>query len=192
MTELPLVDSGFVIYVFSLRDDLISCLDKEMAFLIVVASSRFSSTNNHLRTSSNTRNQATIQDGRVIVQQVQGRQGQSYSGEGHMARQYTQPKRPRNAAWYKDITMLADAQEARQVLDEEQLAFLADPGVPNVLMDNISNDGSDVISEVPNSKTYLNDMENQSVHAMQDFKQLPAVDFPDDEIHSDSNIIPYS
>nr|GEU67226.1 hypothetical protein [Tanacetum cinerariifolium] len=40
-------------------------------------------TNNKLRTSSNPRNQATIQDGRVTVHQVQGRQGQSYSGTGY-------------------------------------------------------------------------------------------------------------
>ncbi|GKA04869.1 hypothetical protein Tco_0683989 [Tanacetum coccineum] len=40
-------------------------------------------------------------------------------------------KRPRNAAWYKDKAMLAEAQEAGQILDEEQLAFLADPGVPD-------------------------------------------------------------
>ncbi|GKF36170.1 hypothetical protein Tco_0112928 [Tanacetum coccineum] len=32
-----------------------------------------------------------------------------------------------------------------------------------VLMANISNYGSDIISEVPNSETYLNDMDNQSV-----------------------------
>nr|GFC98246.1 hypothetical protein [Tanacetum cinerariifolium] len=29
--------------------------------------------------------------------------------------------------WYKDKAMLAEAQEAGQVLDEEQLAFLTDP-----------------------------------------------------------------
>ncbi|GKC20331.1 hypothetical protein Tco_1022481, partial [Tanacetum coccineum] len=40
-----------------------------------------------------------------------------------------------------------------------------------VLMPNISNYGSNVISEVPHSETYLNDMENQSVHAMKDFEQ---------------------
>ncbi|GJR02521.1 hypothetical protein Tco_0525505 [Tanacetum coccineum] len=61
-----------------------------------------------------------------------------------------------------------------------------------VLMANISNYGSDVVSEVPNSETYLNDIENQSVHAMQDFEQTPAVDVTDNEITSDSNIIPYS
>ncbi|GKE28954.1 hypothetical protein Tco_1444338 [Tanacetum coccineum] len=80
MTESPLVDSGFVVPVFSPRDDPIACLNKAMAFLTFIASSRFPSTNNQLRTSSNLRNQATIQDGRVTVQQVQGRQGQNYSG----------------------------------------------------------------------------------------------------------------
>ncbi|GJZ64273.1 hypothetical protein Tco_0620694 [Tanacetum coccineum] len=112
-----------------IRDDPIACLNKAMAFLTAVASLRFLSTNNQLRTSSNLRNQATIQNGRVTVQQVQGRQRQSYVGEGHMARQCTQPKRPRNAAWFKEKAMLAEAQESGQILDEEQLEFLADPGI---------------------------------------------------------------
>ncbi|GKC74274.1 hypothetical protein Tco_1120157 [Tanacetum coccineum] len=150
---------------------------------------------------------------------------QDCQGEGHMARQCTQPKRPRNATWYKGKSMLAEAQETGQLLDEEQLAFLVDLEVPDgqavqtiipnnaafqikdldaydsncddilnakaVLMANISNYGSDVISEVPHSETYLNDMENQSVLAMQDFGQPPAVDFTDNKIRSDSNIIPY-
>ncbi|GJX85621.1 retrovirus-related pol polyprotein from transposon TNT 1-94 [Tanacetum coccineum] len=59
-------------------------------------------------------------------------------------------------------------------------------------MANISNYGSDVILEVPHSETYLNDMENQSVRAMQDFEQTQVVDFIDNEIHGDSNIISYS
>ncbi|GKA59954.1 hypothetical protein Tco_0759267 [Tanacetum coccineum] len=58
-------------------------------------------------------------------------------------------------------------------------------------MANISNYGSDIILEVPHSETNLNDMENQSVHAMQDFEQTLAVDFSDNKINSDSNIIPY-
>nr|GEU97620.1 hypothetical protein [Tanacetum cinerariifolium] len=88
-----------------------------------------------------------------------------------MARQCTQPKRPRNETWYKDKAMLSEAEEAGQILDEKQLAFLMDPGVTNaVLMTNISNYGSDVISEVPHSDTYLNDMENQKAP-----KKLPKV-----------------
>ncbi|GKE50451.1 putative ribonuclease H-like domain-containing protein, partial [Tanacetum coccineum] len=243
------------VHVFTQGDDPISCLNKAMAFLSAIAASRFPLTNNQFRTSSNPRNQATIQDGRVIVQQVQGRQGQSYvgtsykgnaisfkgnnaggqarvvkcynyQGEGHMARQCSQPKKPRNAAWFKDKAMLAEAQESGQILDEDQLAFLADPGIlegqatqitiPNnaafqtedldaydsdcddvsnakaVLMANISNYGLDVISEVPHSESYHNDLYNQSVHAMQDFEQTPIVGFPKNEITSDSNIIMYS
>ncbi|GJU79433.1 hypothetical protein Tco_1281798 [Tanacetum coccineum] len=173
---------------FSPGDDPMACLNEAMAFLTVVASSRFPTTNNQLRTSSNPRNQAIIQDG-------------------------------------KEKAMLAEAQEAGQILDEEQLAFLVDPGIPAsqaqtviphnaafqtedldtydsdcddlstaqaVLMANISNYGSDAISEVPNSETYLNDMDNQSVLELQDFEQSPVMDFTDNEISSDSNIIPYS
>ncbi|GJX20197.1 hypothetical protein Tco_0222874 [Tanacetum coccineum] len=117
-------------------DDPVASLNKAMAFLSVVAASRFSLTNNQLRTSSNPRNQDTIQDGRITMQQVQGRQEQSYAstgykGEGHMARQCTQPKRPRNVAWFKEKAMLAKAQKSGQILDEEKLTFLADPGIPN-------------------------------------------------------------
>ncbi|GJR25874.1 hypothetical protein Tco_1102106 [Tanacetum coccineum] len=72
MTESPLMDSNFAAPVFSPRDDPIACLNKAMDFLTPVASLRFPSTNNQLRPSLNLRNQATIQDGRVIVQQVKG------------------------------------------------------------------------------------------------------------------------
>ncbi|GJV45455.1 hypothetical protein Tco_1429991 [Tanacetum coccineum] len=64
------------------RGDPIECINKAMAFLSAVAS-RFPPLNNQLRTSFNPRNQATIQDGRVTVQQVQGRQHQSYAGIGN-------------------------------------------------------------------------------------------------------------
>ncbi|GJY04520.1 hypothetical protein Tco_0370460 [Tanacetum coccineum] len=147
MTESPLMDSGFAAPVFSPGDDPIACLNKAMAFLIVVASLRFPSTNNQLRTSSNPRNQATIQDGRVTVQQVQGRQSQSYHGTGYKSNATSSRRN-------NEKVMLVEAQEARKILDEEQLAFLANPGVLDgldisnaqaVLMANISNYGSDVI-----------------------------------------------
>ncbi|GJR53280.1 hypothetical protein Tco_1403801 [Tanacetum coccineum] len=154
---------------------------------------------------------------RFCGNQVQGRQGQSYAGTSNKA------KRPRNAAWFKDKAMLAEAQESGQILDEEQLAFLVDPGILDgqaaqktilnnaafqtedldaydsdcddvsnakaVLMANLSNYGSDVISEVPHSESYHNAMDNQSVHEMQDFEQTPVVYFPDNEITSDSDAV---
>ncbi|GJS20299.1 integrase, catalytic region, zinc finger, CCHC-type containing protein [Tanacetum coccineum] len=182
MTESPLMDSSLAVLVFSPCDDLIVCLNKAMDFLTTVASLRFPSTNNQLRTSLNPRNHATIQDDRVTMQQARVAKCYNCQGEGHMARQCTQPKRPRNAVWYKEKAMLAEAQEAGQILDEEQLAFLADPGTKDldtydsdcddisnaqaVLMANISNYGSDVISKVSHSETNLNDMENQCVLAI--------------------------
>ncbi|GJT74292.1 hypothetical protein Tco_1041017 [Tanacetum coccineum] len=48
-----------------------------------------------------------------------------------MARQCTQPKRPRNSAWFKEKMVLVQAYEFGQELDEEQLAFQADLGIPN-------------------------------------------------------------
>nr|GEZ32706.1 hypothetical protein [Tanacetum cinerariifolium] len=40
MTELPQLDSSLVVLVFNQGDDSISCLNKEMAFLTAVASTR--------------------------------------------------------------------------------------------------------------------------------------------------------
>ncbi|GJY04013.1 hypothetical protein Tco_0369953 [Tanacetum coccineum] len=188
MTESPFVDSGFVVLVFSPGDDPIACLNKAMAFLTVVASSRFPTTNNQLRTSSNLRNQATIQDGRVTMQQVQGRQGQNYSGTTYKS----------NATNSRGILQV-DMQELLNAIttkteDLDTYDFDCDDlsNAQAVLMANISNNGSDVILEVPNSETYLNDMDNQSMHTLQDFEQTPVMDFIDNKISSDSNIIPYS
>nr|GEV25624.1 zf-CCHC domain-containing protein/UBN2 domain-containing protein [Tanacetum cinerariifolium] len=71
--EFPQLDSDLAVPMFQQGEDPIECINKTMAFLSAVAS-RFPPSNNQLRTSSNPRNQATIQDGRVTVQQVQGRQ----------------------------------------------------------------------------------------------------------------------
>nr|GEX12384.1 hypothetical protein [Tanacetum cinerariifolium] len=49
-------------------------------------------------------------------------------GEGHMAKQCTKPKRNRDAEWFKDKVLLVQAQANGQVLQEEELDFLADPG----------------------------------------------------------------
>ncbi|GKE03393.1 integrase, catalytic region, zinc finger, CCHC-type containing protein, partial [Tanacetum coccineum] len=129
ITEFPQLDYGLAIPVFNQGDDPIACLNKEMDFQTSVASTRFPSTNNPLRTSSNPRNQATIQDVKITVQQARVIKCYNCQGEGHMVWQCTQPKRPRNAAWFKEKAMLAKAQESGQILDEEQLAFLTDPGI---------------------------------------------------------------
>ncbi|GKD88155.1 copia protein [Tanacetum coccineum] len=146
----------------------------------------FPPSNNQLITSSNPRNHATIQDaGQPRVVKCYNCQG-----EGHMARQCTQSKRPRNAAWFKEKLMLAESQEADNPSDNSALqtedldAYDSDcddlSSAKAVLMTNLSSCDSDVLYEVPYSDSSPNDMINQDVH------------FHDNEIHSDSNIISYS
>ncbi|GJZ95180.1 hypothetical protein Tco_0667383 [Tanacetum coccineum] len=53
-----------------------------MVFLSTINASRFPTTKNQLRTYSNPRNKATIQDGRVIVQQVQNCNGERVTWKG--------------------------------------------------------------------------------------------------------------
>ncbi|GKB29346.1 hypothetical protein Tco_0868747 [Tanacetum coccineum] len=65
--------SGLAVPVFKQGDDPIDAINKMMSFLSTIVTSRFPSTNNQLRNSSNPRQQATIHDGRVIVQPFQGR-----------------------------------------------------------------------------------------------------------------------
>ncbi|GKA54393.1 retrovirus-related pol polyprotein from transposon TNT 1-94, partial [Tanacetum coccineum] len=105
---------------FKHGDDPIDAINHVMSFLSTVVTSCYPTTNNQLRNSSNPRQQATINDGRVTVQPVQGRQisytmgttrtftpGASGSnsgkqrivtcynckGEGHMSKQCTKPRR---------------------------------------------------------------------------------------------------
>nr|GEX41308.1 actin-binding, cofilin/tropomyosin type [Tanacetum cinerariifolium] len=54
-------------------DDPIDAINHMMSFLSAVVASRYPTTNNQLRNSSNPRKQATINDERVTLQPVQGR-----------------------------------------------------------------------------------------------------------------------
>ncbi|GKD42889.1 RNA-directed DNA polymerase, eukaryota, reverse transcriptase zinc-binding domain protein [Tanacetum coccineum] len=128
-----------------------------MSFLTEVVTSHYPTSNNQLRNSSNPRQQATINNGRVTLQPIQGRQtsfaagtsktytpGASGSnsgkqrtvicynckGECHMSRQCTKPKRKRDDSWFKEKMLLVQAQAHGQILNEEELAYLTDPDIP--------------------------------------------------------------
>nr|GFB06217.1 hypothetical protein [Tanacetum cinerariifolium] len=148
-------ENGLVVSVFQKGDDPIDTINHMMSFLTSVVTSRYPTTNNQLCTSSNPRQQATINDGRVTIQPIQGRQNHmsagssrpfasgsgrtpwrqrvivcyNCKGEGHMAKQCTKPKRKRDAEWFKDEVLLVPAQANGQVLQEKELDFLADPGM---------------------------------------------------------------
>nr|GEY31303.1 retrovirus-related Pol polyprotein from transposon TNT 1-94 [Tanacetum cinerariifolium] len=70
--ESSQLDSGY-----TKADEILDALTKQVALLAQSFRATLPRTNNQLRTSFNTRNQATVQDGRVVVQNVQGRQNQN-------------------------------------------------------------------------------------------------------------------
>nr|GEW36014.1 hypothetical protein [Tanacetum cinerariifolium] len=65
-----------------LTDNLIKNLTNKLALLAQSYKTYLPQTNNQLKTPSNTRNHATVQEGRVVVQNVQGRQNR---GQGNNA-----------------------------------------------------------------------------------------------------------
>ncbi|GJW17130.1 retrovirus-related pol polyprotein from transposon TNT 1-94, partial [Tanacetum coccineum] len=137
--------ASLAVPVFSQGDDPIACLNKATAFLITVASSSY-------------KGNATSSGGNNAGGQARVVKCYNCQGEGHMARQCTQPKRTRNAAWFKKKAMLAEAQEAGQILDETEDLDAYDSDCDDVsntkavLMANLSNYGSDVISEANKEK----------------------------------------
>ncbi|GJX73099.1 hypothetical protein Tco_0311694 [Tanacetum coccineum] len=127
--EFPQLDLSLIIPVFQKEDDPIDSINRIMSFLTAVIASRYPTTNNQLRNSSNPRQQATIKDGRVTFQPIQERHTSFDAGEGHMSKQCTKPKRKQDDSWFKDKVLLVQAQVNGQILHEEELAFLVDPGI---------------------------------------------------------------
>nr|GEV66074.1 hypothetical protein [Tanacetum cinerariifolium] len=149
-------NSGLIVPVFQKGDDHIDAINHMMSFLTAIVISRYPTTNNQLINSSNPRQQATINNGRVTLQPIQrrytslatdtlrtytpGASGNN-SGkqrtvicynckvEGHMSKQCTKPKRKRDDLWFKYKVLMVQTQANGQILHEEELAFLANPGI---------------------------------------------------------------
>nr|GEW33823.1 retrovirus-related Pol polyprotein from transposon TNT 1-94 [Tanacetum cinerariifolium] len=173
--------------------------------------SRYPPTNNRLRNSSNPRLKATINNGRVIVQPIQGRHTSLAAGT---SRAYTSGASGNNS------------EKQRQILHEEELTFLADPGIAEAqttqnvithnaayqadnldaydfdcneintakiaLMANLSHYGFNDIAKVHNQNNVTHNVINQAVQVMPFSEQSNIVNQSETEITSDSNIISYS
>nr|GFB78306.1 hypothetical protein [Tanacetum cinerariifolium] len=100
---------------------------------------QFPPTNNQLRTSSNSKNHATVHDGQIVIEPAQrkapgnvgnnGARGKKVicfncRGEGHVSRQCNKPKRKMDSQYFKDKMMLMEAKEKGATLDVEVEAFL--------------------------------------------------------------------
>ncbi|GJT53358.1 hypothetical protein Tco_0988412 [Tanacetum coccineum] len=121
-------DSGLIVLVFQKGDDPIDAINHMMSFLTAVVTSRYPTTNNQLRNSSNPRQQATINNGRVTLQPIQGRQTSFAAGT---SRTYTPGASGSNSGKQRmEKVLLVQAQAHVQILNEEELAFLVDPDIP--------------------------------------------------------------
>ncbi|GJU53802.1 hypothetical protein Tco_1227516 [Tanacetum coccineum] len=140
-------------------DDQIDAINHIMSFLSVVVTSRYPTTNNQLRNSSNPRQQATINDGRVTVQLVQGRQISYAVGT---IRTFTLGATDDLDAYDSDCDELNTAKVA--------------------LVESLSYFGSDALVEVHNHDNVNNNMIDQVVQVMSSSKQSNVVNHSETKI----------
>nr|GEX91680.1 hypothetical protein [Tanacetum cinerariifolium] len=153
-TKFSPPDTGLVVLVFQKGDDPIYAINQMMSFLTSVVTSRYPPTNNQLRTSSNPRQQATINNGRVTIQPIQGRQNSMTAGRklefladpGIAETSSTQYAVTNNAAYQTDDLDAYDSDR-----DELNSAKIA-------LMVNLSHYGSDNLAENSSSPTLHDDL----------------------------------
>nr|GEY25680.1 hypothetical protein [Tanacetum cinerariifolium] len=92
-------------------------------------------------------------------------------GEGHMSKQCIKPRKKRDEAWFKDKVLLFQAQANGQVLQEEELEFLAADDLDAydsdcdelnpakiAFMENLSHYGSDNLVENLSSPVFQDDL----------------------------------
>ncbi|GJZ79793.1 retrovirus-related pol polyprotein from transposon TNT 1-94 [Tanacetum coccineum] len=120
--EFPQPDSGLIFLVFQKGDDPIDAINHMMSFLTAIVTSCYPTTTNQLRNSSNPRQQATINDGRVTLQPIQGRQTSFAMGTTR-----TNTTGASGSNYGKQRTVISQANG--QIIHEEELAFLADPRI---------------------------------------------------------------
>nr|GEU62494.1 hypothetical protein [Tanacetum cinerariifolium] len=162
-SEFSSPDTRLVVPVFQKGDDLIDAINHMMSFLTLVITSRYPSTNNQLRTSSNPRQQATINNGRVTIQPIQERQNSMTAGSSRPYTSGSSGTSRKHRVLFKDKVLLVQAQANGQVLQEEELEFLAYPGIAETstkiaLMVNLSHYGSDNLAENSSSPALQDDL----------------------------------
>ncbi|GJT91138.1 hypothetical protein Tco_1079983 [Tanacetum coccineum] len=180
-------------------DDPIDAINHMMSFFTAVVTSHYSTTNNQLRNSSNPRQQATINNGRVTLQPIQGRQTSFAAGT---SRTYTPGASESNSGKQRmEKVLLVQAQAHGQILNEEEQDFLTDPDIPEgqstqtVITYNAAYQVDDLdaydfdCDELKSAKVAL--MANLSHYGSDALAESNVVNHSETKITSDINIIPY-
>nr|GEU29247.1 hypothetical protein [Tanacetum cinerariifolium] len=199
LADNPHLDSSL-----SPTKNLIENLTNTLALLTQSYKTFLPQTNNQLRTSSNARNQATIQDGRVVVQNVQGRQnrGQGMNPRGGGAAGYWGSSEQiwecsRERGSFRRRAAIADDCDAFDSdVDENptaQTMFMANLSSADPVTDEARPSyDSDILSEVQDHDHYQDVVcAHHKEHAMHDSVQLNHVVDSHADYTSDSNMIPY-
>nr|GEY36842.1 retrovirus-related Pol polyprotein from transposon TNT 1-94 [Tanacetum cinerariifolium] len=138
---------------FKQGDDPIDAINHMMSFLSAVVTSRYPTTNNQLRNSSNLKKQATINDGRITLQPVQGRQISFATDLGITEGQAIQTVITHNAAYQAN-----DLDVYNSDCNELNTAKVA-------LMENLSHYGSDVLAEIDMEPLAPRLLNNRTAHS---------------------------
>ncbi|GJV28474.1 hypothetical protein Tco_1384922 [Tanacetum coccineum] len=203
--EFSQLDLGLTVPMFKQGDDPIDAINHMMSLLLAVVTSRYPTTNNQPRNSSNPKQQATINDGRVTLQPVHGRQISFTTGT---SRTYTPGASGSNSG--KQMTVICYNCKGEKTCPNNELSLkgngmiLADDldaydsdcdelnTAKVALIANLSHYGSDGLAEVNNHDNVDNNLTNQVVQAMPSSEQSSVMNNSETKITSDSNIISYS
>nr|GEZ56498.1 hypothetical protein [Tanacetum cinerariifolium] len=212
-SELSSPETGLVVPVFQKGDDPIDAINHMMSFLTSVVTSRYPTINNQLRTSSNPRQQATINDGRVTIQPIYRRQNHMSTGS---SRPFTSGSggtfgRQRVIVCYnckEELDFLADPGTAEsstnQTVVTTNAAYQADDldaydsdcdelnSAKVALMANLSHYGSDNLAEVNNLNNLPTQLIPQEMQVPSTSEQYTILAQSNTESTSDSNIVSYS
>nr|GFB07250.1 hypothetical protein [Tanacetum cinerariifolium] len=150
-------ETGLVVLVFQKGDDPIDAINHMMSFLTAVVTSRYHATTNQLKTYSNPRQQATINNGRVTIQPIQERQSFVSAGS---SRPFTSGLDPGTAESSSNQTVVTN----NATYQEDDLdAYDSDCDEINsakiALMVNLSHYGSDnLVEEIESLKHTLSEL----------------------------------
>nr|GEY60344.1 hypothetical protein [Tanacetum cinerariifolium] len=197
-----LADNAHLDSSHSPTDNLIENLTNTLALLTQSYKTFQPQTNNQLRTSLNTRNQATVKDGRVVVQNVQGRQNRGpgtnpRGGQDNAIDEDVDEQPVQDLALNVDNVFQADDYDVFDSNVDEastaQTMFMANLSYADPVYDKAGPSyDSDILSEVHDHDHYQDAVyEHHEEHEMHENVQLNHVVNSHTDYTSDSNMIPY-